>query len=92
VAQVTLHNLSKSYIDKKGSAVTEPLELYNQPVNLFVAGFIGSPPMNFFTGTLSAAGTGWEFVETNERGKPFVIPLPAKLSSAAQALRPERHR
>ena len=24
-----------------------PRELYNQPVNLFVAGFIGSPPMNF---------------------------------------------
>src|SRR3569832_999401 len=27
--------------------VGEPMELYNQPVNLFVAGFIGSPAMNF---------------------------------------------
>jgi multiple sugar transport system ATP-binding protein len=27
--------------------VDEPRELYEQPVNLFVAGFIGSPPMNF---------------------------------------------
>jgi multiple sugar transport system ATP-binding protein len=29
-----------------------PLKLYNEPVNLFVAGFLGSPPMNFLTGTL----------------------------------------
>jgi len=27
--------------------VGEPLELYNQPANKFVAGFIGSPAMNF---------------------------------------------
>ena len=29
-----------------------PLALYNQPKNLFVAGFLGSPPMNFLDGTL----------------------------------------
>jgi multiple sugar transport system ATP-binding protein len=29
-----------------------PKELYEQPVNLFVAGFIGSPAMNFMSGTL----------------------------------------
>ena len=29
-----------------------PLKLYNEPVNLFVAGFLGSPPMNFIHGTL----------------------------------------
>ena len=29
-----------------------PLNLYNQPANLFVAGFLGSPPMNFINGTL----------------------------------------
>jgi multiple sugar transport system ATP-binding protein len=27
--------------------IASPRELYEQPVNLFVAGFIGSPPMNF---------------------------------------------
>ncbi len=32
--------------------VASPRELYEQPVNLFVAGFIGSPPMNFLPGTL----------------------------------------
>ena len=32
--------------------VASPRELYNNPVNLFVAGFIGSPAMNFLPGTL----------------------------------------
>ncbi len=32
--------------------VAEPLVLYDRPVNQFVAGFIGSPPMNFFTGSI----------------------------------------
>jgi multiple sugar transport system ATP-binding protein len=35
-----------------------PEEIYNFPVNMFVAGFIGSPSMNFINGTLSEeAGT-----------------------------------
>jgi multiple sugar transport system ATP-binding protein len=33
--------------------VGKPTELYNHPTNLFVAGFIGSPAMNFVPGTLS---------------------------------------
>jgi multiple sugar transport system ATP-binding protein len=33
--------------------VGEPLELYNRPANKFVAGFIGSPAMNFATVTLA---------------------------------------
>jgi multiple sugar transport system ATP-binding protein len=32
--------------------VDTPRELYRDPVNLFVAGFIGSPAMNFFPGTI----------------------------------------
>ncbi len=32
--------------------VGSPMELYNDPVNLFVAGFIGSPAMNFMPATL----------------------------------------
>ncbi|HEY3857077.1 MAG TPA: ABC transporter ATP-binding protein [Verrucomicrobiae bacterium] len=32
--------------------VSSPLELYRRPANRFVAGFIGSPPMNFFEGTI----------------------------------------
>ena len=36
----------------------DPLELYDHPCNLFVAGFIGSPAMNFLPGTLRRAGSG----------------------------------
>jgi multiple sugar transport system ATP-binding protein len=32
--------------------VGSPMELYNEPLNLFVAGFIGSPAMNFMPGTI----------------------------------------
>ena len=44
--------------------VAEPLALYDRPANIFVAGFIGSPPMNFFKGTLNQRPTGLWFVET----------------------------
>ena len=33
-----------------------PLDLYDRPVNLFVAGFIGSPAMNLLRGTVEEAG------------------------------------
>jgi multiple sugar transport system ATP-binding protein len=41
----------------KGSImqVGSPLDLYNKPDNLFVAGFIGSPKMNFISGATAAA-------------------------------------
>jgi multiple sugar transport system ATP-binding protein len=36
--------------------VDSPQRLYDEPANLFVAGFIGTPPMNLFEGTVHAAG------------------------------------
>jgi len=36
--------------------VAPPLDIYHRPANLFVAGFIGSPPMNFFEGRIEARG------------------------------------
>ena len=39
-----------------------PQELYDHPKNKFVAGFIGSPPMNFMTGQLEDTGSGLYFV------------------------------
>lgn len=48
--------------------LASPRELYEQPVNLFVAGFIGSPPMNFLPAT----------VEDGKVTLPFgTFPLPA---------------
>ena len=41
--------------DRGGSVIQQvgsPMELYNEPVNLFVAGFVGSPAMNFMPATV----------------------------------------
>src|SRR5215210_1419238 len=38
--------------------IATPMELYERPGNKFVAGFIGSPAMNFFAGTLTRTGAG----------------------------------
>ena len=43
--------------------VAEPMELYANPVNQFVAGFIGSPPMNFFNGRMECRQGQLFFVE-----------------------------
>ncbi|MCW2521904.1 MAG: transporter, partial [Frankiales bacterium] len=43
--------------------VASPRELYEQPVNLFVAGFIGSPPMNFLPATISNGRLQLPFME-----------------------------
>jgi multiple sugar transport system ATP-binding protein len=54
--------------------VDTPKELYDNPVNLFVAGFIGSPAMNFFPAS----------IEGDRLKLPFAdIPLPAELRQAA---------
>ena len=42
--------LNKGYVEQVG----KPLDLYNKPASLFVAGFIGSPQMNFITGDFAA--------------------------------------
>lgn len=43
-----------------------PLKLYNEPDNLFVAGFLGSPPMNFVQGELKAERGTLVFKESKE--------------------------
>jgi multiple sugar transport system ATP-binding protein len=43
--------------------VDTPRTLYNDPTNIFVAGFIGSPAMNFFTGSISAGKLKLPFAE-----------------------------
>jgi multiple sugar transport system ATP-binding protein len=44
--------------------VDAPLKLYNEPKNLFVAGFLGSPPMNFIHGSLRKENDRLLFRET----------------------------
>jgi len=48
--------------------VADPMTLYHNPTNMFVAGFIGSTPMNFFTGTVVQRDSNFAFQETNGNG------------------------
>jgi len=41
--------------------VEHPLKIYDRPVNRFVAGFLGTPPMNFFTGMIRYRNDGVYF-------------------------------
>ncbi len=42
--------------------IDDPVTLYSQPQNRFVAGFIGNPGMNFMNGSLEKEGGGWRFI------------------------------
>ncbi|CAN7651600.1 sn-glycerol-3-phosphate ABC transporter ATP-binding protein UgpC [Pararhizobium sp. LjRoot255] len=70
--------------------VGSPLELYDNPANLFVAGFIGSPGMNFFEGRYMVSGETANFALTGG----VVLPLgsTANLEDGSRAtlgIRPE---
>ena len=56
---------------KKGvlQQVASPRELYEQPVNLFVAGFIGSPPMNFLPAEVKGGTLSLPFVDVPVTGE-----------------------
>lgn len=60
--------------------IDTPERLYQKPQNLFVAGFIGAPQMNFFTGTLRRQGTEYRFL-----GDSICFTLPANPSLAPYA-------
>jgi len=54
--------------------IDSPLEIYSRPTNKFVAGFIGSPAMNFFVGTIEKS-RGFAFLE---RESGLRIPISKK--------------
>jgi len=61
-----------------------PLELYHKPANLFVAGFIGNPKMNFLTVTCKAAGP--EGITIDYLGQTAVIPVDSRPGIEGQTL------
>ena len=69
--------------DGRIQQVAEPLELYNHPANLFVAGFIGSPPMNLLPGRIVRAAAGLQFVEARPAGAGLVLTLDDTLARRA---------
>ncbi|MDL2353916.1 MAG: sn-glycerol-3-phosphate ABC transporter ATP-binding protein UgpC [Pseudomonadota bacterium] len=70
--------------------VGPPLDLYHRPDNLFVAGFLGAPPMNFLAGQVSAVGADGSSV-TLAGGAQVAVPVtaPAVGDKVTLGLRPE---
>lgn len=65
-----------------------PLEVYRHPVNRFVAGFIGTPPMNFLEGTVSTDGGTLAFIERGTNGARIPLPTAWRDATAARAGQP----
>ena len=67
----------------KVEQVGAPLDLYDRPANLFVAGFIGSPAMNMLEGEITADGF---------HAGGLTLPLPSAITARGRAvcgIRPE---
>jgi lactose/L-arabinose transport system ATP-binding protein len=78
--------------------VGAPLELYDNPANTFVAGFIGSPRMNFFEGTVTGQSriNGTNYCEVALKGfdntvvkLPFALQAPVAGTEVSVGVRPE---
>jgi sn-glycerol 3-phosphate transport system ATP-binding protein len=59
----------------RGEQIGRPIEVYDDPASLFVAGFIGSPAMNFLPGRRVG--------DEVEVGEGVRVPLPAELRAKA---------
>jgi multiple sugar transport system ATP-binding protein len=63
--------------------IADPISLYDGPINRFVAGFIGMPPMNLFEGQIRAEKSGLAF----EGVGGLRVPVPTQSRAALEALR-----
>ncbi|HBN94898.1 MAG TPA: glycerol-3-phosphate ABC transporter ATP-binding protein, partial [Firmicutes bacterium] len=61
--------------------VGEPLEIYNHPNNVFVAGFIGSPAMNFLDVVLEKDGDVYSI-----DAKTFQMDIPAEKAASIKSI------
>jgi multiple sugar transport system ATP-binding protein len=73
VEAMTLADLIVVMKDGRIAQTGTPLEVFENPKSIFVAGFIGSPPMNFIEGEVAAAAGGLAF-----SNGVLQVPLPAR--------------
>jgi multiple sugar transport system ATP-binding protein len=66
-----------------------PQEIYNRPANLFVAGFIGSPSMNFLHGAITQGGKAFQFGQTTLNLAGYEGGALTDVPKAILGLRPE---
>ncbi|MFC3958067.1 ABC transporter ATP-binding protein [Halovivax cerinus] len=84
---MTMSNRIAVLNEGKLQQIAAPLTCYNEPTNLFVAGFIGSPSMNFVEGTVVADGL--ETKNFDVRFDPETIPGVSVGDTVTMGVRPE---
>jgi multiple sugar transport system ATP-binding protein len=57
--------------------LADPHTIYNKPINLYVAGFIGSPAMNFLEGRLAGGGSSFKMAELSVPLAGYAFEKPA---------------
>ncbi|MEO8448344.1 MAG: sn-glycerol-3-phosphate ABC transporter ATP-binding protein UgpC [Gemmatimonadota bacterium] len=68
--------------DGKVQQVDTPMEVYTRPANVFVAGFLGSPPMNLVRGSVvRTEGTAWFKAD----GADFKVDIPRSIAERLQS-------
>ena len=63
--------------------VADPITLYDEPADMFVAGFIGTPPMNFFSGHITGQNGTLSFAADGN----VLLPVPAEMHDQVAAFR-----
>jgi ABC-type sugar transport system ATPase subunit len=64
--------------------VGAPIELYDRPANIFVAGFIGQPRMNFLEARVANRGEGVAGLALPAAAAPVEVPLPVPPAADAR--------
>jgi multiple sugar transport system ATP-binding protein len=85
--QVEAMTLATRIVVMQGGQVQQigtPAEVYEHPANLFVAGFLGAPAMNFITGDIDGRGCF--------RAGAFTLPVAGDAQGAVLGVRPEHVR
>ena len=90
--QIEAMTLADRIAIMKGGVIQQldtPHAIYNHPVNLFVAGFIGSPSMNFLNGELRGGAVHVDGMAIPLGNYAFSGPVPADGTPVVLGIRPE---
>jgi len=92
IEAMTLATRIAVMLEGKIQQIGTPSEVYDQPVNRFVAGFLGSPTMNFLEGTLAQDGARrlWRSAALSVDVTDYAFAAPSRVDGkAVLGLRPE---
>jgi ABC-type sugar transport system ATPase subunit len=91
VEAMTLGDRIVVLADGRIQQVGRPIDLYRSPVNRFVAGFIGTPPMNFVEGRIGESGGVPAFIAEgfNLHAPKEQMAIPVRETPVTLGIRPE---